>query len=422
MDQLELFYRFGAALGLGLLVGLQREYHYVEPDASSFAGARTFSLIALLGSAAALAADRLASPWPFVGIILPLGILIAVSYAMTSRNGDIGATTEVAALLVVIVGALCYWGELALAGALTVATTVLLSLKIEMRSFVRRIDREDIEATLKFAVITAIILPILPNQGFGPSPINVLNPYRIWLMVVFISGISFLGYLLTKMVDPRQGIGLTGLLGGLVSSTAVTLSMTERSKETRGLGGALALALIAAWTIMFGRILVEVAVVNAPLLRNVWLPIVAAAAVGLAYAIYLYMTDRSDRSEQKENIEVSNPFQLGTAVQFGLLYGVILLVAKAAEMYLGTTGVYLSSVVGGLTDVDAITLSMAELSQEGGGIDRDTAGRAIVLAAMSNTVTKGLIVMIGGSPGLRRAILPVFLMILVTGLVVGFLI
>lgn len=419
MEHTALFYRFGAALAIGFLIGLQREYAYGGPGREIFAGERTLALMGLVGCTAAMAADVLASPWPFVGIIFLIGALIVVVYFVSAWRGQVGLTTEVAALVAVLAGALCYWNYLALAAALAVATTVLLSLKLEMDVFVQRITREDVYATLKFAVITAIVLPVLPNQAFGPPPLDVLNPYEIWLMVVFISGISFLGYLLIKTVGARQGIGLTGLLGGLASSTAVTLSFAERSQREMELAKPFALAVTIAWTMMFPRVIVEVAALNPALLRLLWLPMAAAALVGLAYCVYLYL---SQRTREEGDVVFSNPFELGPAVKFGLLYAVILLISKAAQTYLGNPGVYLSSILAGMADVDAVTLSMAELSRAAGGVDLITAERAIVLAAMSNTVVKGGIVLTSGSPALRRAILPGFVLMLVTGIGVAFLV
>jgi uncharacterized membrane protein (DUF4010 family) len=419
MEQVDLFYRFGAALAIGFLIGLQREYAYGGPGREIFAGERTLALMGLVGCTAAMAADVLASPWPFVGILILIGALIVVAHFVSAWRGAVGLTTEVAALVTILAGALCYWDYLALAAAIAVVTTVLLSIKLEMDTFVQRITREDVYATLKFAVITAIVLPVLPNQTYGSPPWDVLNPYKIWLMVVFISGISFLGYVLVKVVGPRQGIGLTGLLGGLVSSTAVTLSFSERSQKETELAKPFALAITVAWTVMFSRVVVEVAVLNVALLRVFWMPMAASAAAGLAYCAYLYLAQRTD---EEGEVSFSNPFELGPAIKFGLIYGVILLVSKAAQMYLGNTGIYLSSIVAGLTDVDAITLSMAELSRTAGGVDLSTAARAIVLAAMSNTVVKGGIVLSGGSPALRKAVLPGLILMLATGIGVAFLI
>jgi len=414
----DLFYRFGVAMAIGFLVGLQREYAHGGPEREISMGERTLALMGLAGCGAALVADELGSPWAFVGIILPLGLLIAASYVVTSWRGDVGLTTEVATVLTILAGALCYWDYLELAVAIAVATTVLLSLKLETDRLVRRITREDIRATLKFAVITAIVLPLLPRRSLGPPPLDVLRPYSLWLMVVFISGISFLGYLLIKLVGARRGIGLTGLLGGLASSTAVTLSFAERSHTDVELDRPFGLAIIIAWTTMFPRVLVEVAALNPSLLRRLLLPMVAAALVGAAYAAYLYF---SQRTETKEEVAFSNPFELAPALKFGLLYAVILLVSRAAQLYLGSPGIYISSVVGGLADADAITLSMAELSSGTGGLDPGIASRAIVLAAMANTAAKGGIVLASGTAALRKALLPGFVMMLAVGLGTTFL-
>lgn len=418
MAQTDLFYRFGVALAIGFLIGLQREYAHGGPGQEIATGERTLALMGLVGCLAALIADELASPWAFVGVVMPLGALIALSYFVGAWRGDVGMTTEVAALVTVLAGALCYWDYLALAAAIAVATTVLLSLKLETDRLVRLITREDIRATLKFAVITAIVLPVLPDRGFGPSPLDVLNPYEIWLMVIFISGISFLGYVLVKVVGARRGIGLTGLLGGLASSTAVTLSFAERSQHETGLDNPFAEAIIIAWTAMFPRVLLEVAALNATLLEALWLPMLSAMLAGLAYSAYLYF---SQRTFQKSEVAFSNPFKLGPALKFGLLYAAILLASRAAQIYLGDTGVYISSVVGGLADADAIALSMAELSRRG-GLGTKIAARGVVLAAMSNTAAKGGIVLASGSPTLRKVLLPGFVLMLVIGLTVAFLI
>lgn len=418
MASADLFSRFGVALVIGILIGLQREHAHGEPDEELFAGVRTFALMGLLGCTAAFAADILGSPWVFIAITAVLGSLLAIAYFVSAWRGEIGLTTEAAVVVTILAGALCYWNQLALAAALAVATMVLLSLKLEMHRFAQRLTREDIYATLKFAVITAIILPVLPNQTYGPPPLNVLNPYKIWLLVVLISGISFLGYVLIKLIGPSQGIGLTGLLGGLTSSTAVTLSFTQRSQKSQGLARPFALAIMVAWTVMFVRVVVEVTAVNVGLARVLWPPMAAAGLAGTAYCLYLY---RKHRVEEKEEIEFSNPFELAPAVKFALIFAVILLMSKAAQTYLGNAGLYLSSIVSGLADVDAIALSMAELSGQPDGLAPQIAARATVLATFANTCVKGAIVVAGGAPGLRNALLPGFLLMLVSGVGVAFL-
>lgn len=419
MDQFTLFYRFGVALFIGMLVGLQREYSYDasgKPDPKTVAGVRTFSLLALAGCSGAYISDLLQSPWPFVAVLLVVGLYIVVAYVFIAAKGELGVTTEVAVLVTVLAGALCYWDELALAVALGVIMTALLSFKIELHGFVERLTREDIVAALKFALITAIVLPVLPNQTFWDAPFDVLNPYQIWLMVVLISGISFFGYVLYKLVGPRRGINLTGLLGGLVSSTATTLSFAQRSQKSAQLAKPFALAIMIAWSIMFARMLVWVAVIHPPLLSYLWLPLTAGALAGLAYGAYLHLAPHADDHEE---VQVTNPFELGPAITFGLLYGVILLVARTAQLYFGDAGVYVSSILSGLADVDAITLSMTELARAG-NLDLQAAERAIVLAAVSNTAVKGAIVLSSGSGALRRALLPGFVLILVTAVTVAF--
>ena len=258
MDQTQLFLRFGASLAIGFLIGVQREFAPRGQKGEIVAGERTFALMGLVGCLAAMAADQLDSSLAFFGVILLMGIFSAVAYFIDAWRGHVGLTTEVAIVVTILLGALCYWGYLVLAVALGIATTALLYLKLETDRFVLSLTREDIFAALQFAVISAIILPILPNESFFPPPFDVLNPFKIWLMIVFISGISFLGYVAIKVVGPEQGIGLTGFLGGIVSSTAVTLSFSERSSREPDLSRSFALAIMIAWTVMFARVLVEV--------------------------------------------------------------------------------------------------------------------------------------------------------------------
>ncbi len=420
---IELLYRFGAALVIGFLVGLQREYaHLREEDEGAFelfAGARTFALLGLFGCGAAFLGGVSGEMLVFAALLLVIGAMIGVAYFTQAARGEAGMTTETAAALTVVTGALCAWGYIGLAVALGVATTVILAAKLQTRTFARRLSREDVYATLKFAVISAIVLPVLPREGLGPPPFDVLSPYKIWLMVVFISGISFLGYVLIKVVGTRRGVGLTGLLGGLASSTAVTLTFAQRSRTAPSLAKPFALAILLAWIVMFARVLVEVAVINRTLLGVVWLPMTTGAGAALAYCAYLYFSRTGDGDGGPDHFK--NPFELGPAISFGLLYAVILVLAHAARMYFGDTGLYLSSVASGLADVDAITLSMAELSKADGGLALRTAARAIVLAVTANTLVKGGIVLSLGAPALRKTLFPGMLLTLAVTLAVGLL-
>jgi uncharacterized membrane protein (DUF4010 family) len=417
MPHSELILRFGIALFIGVLIGLEREYARLKEEVTAFAGVRTFPLFALLGCSAALLTE-MTGGWAFGSIALLLTLLIAIAYTFDARKGHVGLTSEVAAMIVFVCGALCYWDYMDLAAALAVVTFGFLTLKPQLHRLAERVSSEDLYATLKFAIISLIVLPVLPNQTYGPPPFDAFNPYKTWLMVVFISGISFLGYVLIKVVGSRRGIGLTGLLGGLVSSTAVTLSFSERSQDHPGLARPFALAITLAWTVMFGRVVVEVAVLNQELFRLVWLPLAAAMGSGLVFCASYYFVQRTD---QEGDVKLSNPFELGPAIKFGILYAVILIVAKAAQYYFHDAGVYAASIVAGLTDVDAITLSMAELADAQGGVAPATAAVAVVLAAVSNTIVKGGIALSLGSKALRRALLPPFVAMLVTAVVVAFL-
>jgi uncharacterized membrane protein (DUF4010 family) len=420
MTNYDLILRFGSALLIGVLIGLQREYAYGDPSGGLFAGARTFALMSLFGATAAFLAEELGAAYIFVGLSTILALMVIVAYFVgATERGEVGLTTEVAALVTILIGAICYAHSVEFATALGVLVTVLLAIKWEMRNLVQVLTREDVFATLQFAVITAVILPILPNQSFGPPPLNVLNPYKIWQMVVFISGINFLGYILIKIVGPKRGIGISGLLGGLASSTANTLSFSQRSTSQPDLNKPFGVAIIIGWTIMFARVLVEIAVVNNKLLPVIWPSMVAMGVAGLLYSVYLYL---SQSAMDEEQMDVSNPFELGPAIKFGLVYAIVLVISKAAEVYLGESGLYFSSFIAGLADVDAITLSVADLSKGPDGINLITAKRAIILAAVANTVVKGGMVLSLGTKKLKRVIWPAFLIIVIIGLSFAFII
>ncbi|MGW8226724.1 MAG: MgtC/SapB family protein [Anaerolineales bacterium] len=413
----DLFLKFGVALAIGFMIGLQREFAFRSRQQELLAGERTFALMALVGCLSAMMADIFESALAFIGVIFVVGIFTAVAYFIDAWRGQVGLTTEIAILVTVLIGALCYWDYLVLAAALGIITTVLLSLKIETDRLVSALTREDIFAALQFAVISLVILPILPKESNLRPPFDVLSPYRIWLMVVFISGINFIGYLAIKIVGPERGIGLTGLLGGLVSSTGVTLGFSERSNREPSLAKPFSLAIMIAWTVMFARVLVEVGVLNPELLYLIWPPITAAGVAGLLYCVFLFF---SQRTTEKDTLEFSNPFDLLAAIKFGLLYALILVVARAAQLYFGDTGVYLSSLVSGLADVDAITISLTQLTIEG-TVSQTVAAQSIVIATIANTLAKGAIVIIGGANLLKRALLPGMLLVLATAIVVTLL-
>lgn len=399
-----IFMKFGVALALGFLVGIQREYARNHDDDEIPAGMRTLALIGLLGCAAAMIAHEFESVWAFVAIFFVSGIFVGTGYFIHAWKGRTGLTTEFAALLTFLSGVLVYFEYYALAIAIIVTLTGVLSLKIEMHKFVRGLNREDIMATLKFAVITAVVLPVLPNQNFGPEPFNIFNPFKIWMLVVLISGISFVGYVLIKVIGAHRGIGLVGILGGLASSTAVTLTMTQRSLSAPALSSSFAQAILLSWTVMYVRLFIIVAAVNSSLVSELWVPILGGTLAGLIYCLFLYFKEKTTHKEGA--ISFVNPFELGPAIKFGLLFSVFLLLSKAAKIYLGHAGIYLASIVSGLADVDAISISVADMSLAQNGLAVKIAANAIILASVSNTMLKGSVAAISGSKELRAAILP----------------
>ncbi len=411
--ELELFTRFGLALFIGLLIGLEREYAAREKENPQMAGVRTHALISLLGAVAAMAGDQLDNPLGFISISIIFGGLVVAGYYVEATHGERGLTSEVATLLTYLSGALCYWQQRPLAVALGVTTMALLSLKPEIHTFAQRLTREDVYATLKFAVITAIVLPVLPNKAIGPAPWDAVNPYKIWQMVVLISGLSFCGYALMKVIKSEQAISLTGILGGLVSSTALTLSFTQRSREAPDMARAFAMGICLAWTMMFARIIVIVGIIYGPLLRLLWPPMIIGVAVGSLYSLYLW---RGEQHKPTTKVDLTNPFKLGPAFKFALLYALILLIARVAQLYSGAIGVYISSALGGLTTVDAILLSLTELARLG-NLEMDIAARGITIAATVNTLFKGSIIWFTAEPRLRRVLLPG--LGLMVGLVIG---
>jgi uncharacterized membrane protein (DUF4010 family) len=316
--------------------------------------------------------------------------------------------------LTFLIGGLCGVGEIGLAAALAVATLLLLSVKQWTHRFAARLEPADIEAVLKFAIITVIVLPLLPDRGFGPPPLDVANPHRIWLMVVLISALNFASYVLVKAVGPEHGIGLTGLLGGLASSTAATLALSQRSRREPALAPMLTLGILVAWTVMFFRVLVVAAVIDLPTARRLGPGIGLLGLVSLGICAWLYRRHRS--SDTADVVSRSNPFELSEAVKFGLLFGVVVVVASAARDWLGEAGLYLAGALAGLTDVDAIVLSMAQMSRSD-GVMTMVAARAIMIAVLSNTLAKTGMAMAAGSPELRKSILAPALFVFGTGLV-----
>ena len=410
MISIEIAWQFGAALGLGMLIGLERER--TGDMQQSFAGVRTFALIALLGATSVFTGIHSVLVWFPAVVFLAVAALIISAYHLTATQGDVGMTTEVSVLLTFLIGGLCAWGQVGIAGAITVSCMLLLALKGWLHNLAKRIESSDVEATLKFAIITLVVLPLVPNTNFGPEGLEVINPYKTWLMVVLIAGLNFAGYILVKVVGREHGLGITGLLGGLVSSTAVTLSFSQRSRTESALAPVLALSILLAWTVMFFRVVVEVAVVNTSLAKSLALGMVLMGTVSLGICILLW---RRGRSSERAEVEAGhNPFELGEAIKFGGLFAVVIFIASAAQVYFGNTGLYLAGALAGLTDVDAIALSMANLALNDPA-SSGPAARTIVIAVISNTMVKCGMVIWLGAISLRKTMIPITVVLAVAG-------
>jgi len=386
--------KFAISLILGALVGVERQFSRVETTLASI-GLRTFIFMSLLGTTSALLADKVGMVFfavAFAGVFVMVGVSFMV---VTRRSADVGMTTDVAALLVFLIGALVWWDMKELAIALAIAVTVFLSLKETLHLWAHRIEREDISAALKFAIITFIVLPVLPDRTYGPF--NALNPHDIWLIVVLISGIGFVGYILLKIFGPSRGIGLIGILGGLVSSTAVTLAFSRRSKQETAVAPAFALAIVLACAIMFPRVAFEVWVVNRAMFPELIPALAILTAVGGIFSLWYFLRVR--KLQKADAIKFRNPLDFSMSLKFGILYAVILFLAQLALHYAGNAGLMVVSVLSGVTHIDAIVLSVARMGKI--DITEDVATRAIVLATLSNTFFKGALIWFLGSPQLR---------------------
>lgn len=406
------FAPFGIALAIGCLIGLERERAATGENGGLPGGIRTFPLVALLGCTAAWLGEQVDLAL-FIALTVGFAALVVMAYFLTGSRGDVGMTTEVAALLTYVFGAMTYRGHWLLAAGLAVATTVLLSLRRILHEWVRRISEQDLYAALKLAVITVIVLPLLPNADYGPEPFRLLNPFRTWLLVVLVSGVGFLGYVGMRVFGPHWGLPLTGLLGGLVSSTAVTLALAEQARQEPKWVRVCALGIGLSWAAMGVRVLVAAALVHWPLLNWLVWPVGLAGAGGAALALVFF--DRT-RSAQAIELETKNPFSLWSAIRLAGLFILILLLARFAQVTLRESGLMLASVLAGTTDLDAITLSLAQLARRG-EITSWWATLGIALAVLSNTIVKTVLAYIFGEAALGRLALALALVTILAGAV-----
>lgn len=410
-----LVWGLASALIIGALVGIERERSKALSGNVGIGGVRTFILFALTGAVSAWLSQALASAWVFVTAVAAVAALTVAGYVVQARvkPNAVGLTTETAAVGVCLLGGACTVGYTEMALAVGIAVSAVLAYKESMHGLVAKLGPDDISAGVKLLAATFIVLPLLPTTAVDPW--GALKPRPLWTLVILIAALSLVGYVATRALGPQRGTAVTGLSGGLVSSTAITLAFARQSREEGGkTDDALAGGLLLAWAVMGVRIVVIAAAMFAPLVPPLLAPFGAMTAVTLGASALFLRRARAQEPAAAGEVVLKNPFSLTSATKFGLLFAAVLVVVAAVERYFPGRGYYLVAALAGLTDVDAITLSMAGVARAGGAPVATAVG-ALVVAALANTLVKcGMVVAIAG-PRLRRSILTVTGALLVVG-------
>ncbi len=379
------FYHLGVALAIGLLIGVERGWsEREEQEGTRIAGVRTFALIGLLGGALVLVAPALGG-WLVALGLLALGGLFATAHVVHARTrpDQLGITVPVAGLLTFVLGALAASGQVAAAAAGAVVAALLLSAKPAMHRWLGTLRRHELSAGLQLLLLSVVVLPLLPDQGYGPW--QALNPHRIWWMVVLIAAMSFVGYFAVKEAGARKGAVFTGLFAGLASSTALTLHFSRLARGRPDLSPMLATGILLACGTMFPRMAVVLAVVAPSLLLPALLPLGLMTLVIYGAALRQWWALRDPPGEAAATM--TNPLELPVAIGFGALLALVMVLAKAVEVWLGNAGVLVLAAASGIADVDAITLSLAGMA--GTGLELNIAVTGIVIAAAANCLVKG---------------------------------
>lgn len=390
METLELFQRLSVALAIGLVIGLERGWHTRgEREGERAAGLRTHALAGVLGGVWGAIAHGTGD-----GGVIALALVFSVfsgivafyRFREISHDGTFGVTTVVAAMLAFALGALAVVGNMQAAAAAGVTVAGLLALKTLLHTWVRRLSWVELRSALVLLAMTFVALPMLPNRTIDPW--DAINPFALWLMTILIALLSFAGYVAIKVMGGRRGVVLTGLAGGLVSSTAVTLNLARLARDNPQEGGALVAGALFASAMMMARVLIVVGILSARLFALLGVPIGLAGLVlaGAGFAMLKSSGGGEERHGSGDAIEVKNPFEIVTVLSFGALLTVITVLAKVVTHVAGDVGAYVLAAISGIADVDAITLSMARLTP--GAIRLDVAAWAIVIAVAVNTASK----------------------------------
>ena len=413
MTELEDFKFLGIALAIGLLIGLERGWRTRDLDEGMrVAGLRTYGMISLLGGLSGILTQQI-DPYLMGFVFLGLTLILLISYTKSlDKFNDYSITGSVAALITFTLGALTVVGHSMLASAFAVVITALLGFKPLLHGWLKKLELHELYATLKLLLISVVMLPILPDQGYGPWA--VFNPYHIWWMVVLIAAISYLGYFAIRIVGNQQGPVLTGALGGLVSSTAVTLNLSKLSTQYPNMNNVLAAGILTACATMFVRTLLLTSVINPALFIRLLPGLLVMSVVTYLVAFLLWHNGRGFRAV--DEIALTNPFQLGMALKFGAFLVVIILLSKLLKVYFGDMGTYFLAAISGLADVDPITLSMSQMSNK--GMELSVAARAILIAVSVNSGIKGMMSAIVGGWALGFRVGGTLVGAVVTGLMI----
>ena len=407
MEVASAFQTLAISLGLGLLVGTQRER--VE---APLAGVRTFALITLLGTLSGMLASTLGG-WVVVAGVIGVAVTVAMGNAQFLKEGraDTGITTEIAILIMYAVGAYLVFGHRSVAVVIGGGVAVLLHAKPFMHGFVKRLGETDMHMMMQFVLISLVILPVLPDRLYGPY--DVLNPREIWWMVVLVVAISLAGYVTLKLYGERAGHILAGLIGGLVSSTATTVSFARRVSTAEGQLSASTMVIMLASTVVYARVLLEVFVVAPRAFSEVAPPVALMLVVSALLCVVQWRVTRRGRIELPAP---GNPTELRPALIFGALYASVLVAVAAARHHLGDRGAYAAAGISGLTDMDAITLSTSRMGARG-ALSSSVVWRSILIALLANLAFKGGLVFVLGGPALGRRVAALFAIMMVVGLV-----
>jgi uncharacterized membrane protein (DUF4010 family) len=386
------------SLMLGFLLGLEREQ--AKKARPLFAGIRTLPLISLCGFLAATAAPK-GMPLALPALLLAVGAFGLASY-LRATEADAGITSEVTALVAALLGAVVAWGEVPVAASAAVVVTLLLTLKAPLHRLAGRVTGEEVLAIVKFGIVAVVVLPLLPDDPVGPY--DALVPRKVGLMVVILSGVSLVGYLLVRILGGRAGWALAGALGGLVSSTATTLSFSSKARDAREQTPALAVGVILASTVLYLRGAVVLGLMDRALALYLAPRLGVLLVVGLAFAAFQF---RRGQRRRADAVELGNPVELGRAILLGLIFAVVIVLARVAQHKLGTAGLWAVGLVGGLVNVDSIAVAAARLRQQDLA-SLDVAGGAYLLATLSNLAFKGVAVVLTAGTEMARRVLPCF--------------